>query len=107
MSITSFQDLSLHNDLYSGFSIPKAALCLAGFHPDFCSVSYTSLQQQLNDIGSGFELTFFSAVPRGSGLGTSSILSATILGALSDFCGLNWDLYEIGDRTLALEQLLY
>ena len=106
LMITSFQDLSLHNDLYSGFSIPKAALCLVGFHPDFCSVSYTSLQQQLNDIGSGFELTFFSAVPRGSGLGTSSILSATILGALSDFCGLGWDLYEIGDRTLALEQLL-
>ena len=106
LTIMSFQDLSSHNNLNSGFSIPKAALCLAGFHPDFCSVSYNSLQQQLNDIGSGFELTFFSSVPRGSGLGTSSILSATILGALSDFCGLGWDLYEIGDRTLALEQLL-
>lgn len=106
LTIREFKELEVHNDLKSGFSIPKAALCLAGFYPDFCSVTFRSLQQQLDEIGSGFELTFFSAVPRGSGLGTSSILSATILGALSDFCGLGWNLYETGDRALALEQLL-
>jgi galactokinase/mevalonate kinase-like predicted kinase len=106
ITIHDFKGLEVHNDLGSGFSIPKSALCLSGFHPDYCSVRYPSLQKQLDDIGSGYELTFFSAVPRGSGLGTSSILSATILGALSDFCGLGWDLYEIGDRALALEQLL-
>ncbi|MDY0288983.1 MAG: bifunctional fucokinase/fucose-1-phosphate guanylyltransferase [Sphaerochaeta sp.] len=106
VTITDYKDLNVRNDLRSGFSIPKAALCLAGFHPDFCRVPYTALKNQLDDIGSGFELTFFSAVPRGSGMGTSSVLSATILGALSDFCGLGWDLYEIGDRTLALEQML-
>lgn len=106
VTITDYKDLNVHNDLGSGFSLPKAALCLAGFHPDFCIVPYASLERQLDDIGNGFELTFFSAVPRGSGLGTSSILSATILGALSDFCGLGWDLYEIGDRTMALEQML-
>ena len=39
-------------------------------------------------------------------LGTSSILAATVLGALSDFCGLAWDKNEIGNRTLILEQLL-
>jgi galactokinase/mevalonate kinase-like predicted kinase len=104
--INEFSDLSVLNNLHSGFSIPKAALCLAGFHPDFCGKQYPSLKAQLADMGSGFELTFFSAVPRGSGLGTSSILSATILGALSDFCGLGWDLHEIGDRCLALEQML-
>jgi galactokinase/mevalonate kinase-like predicted kinase len=106
LTVSDFGDLLVHNDLGSGFSIPKAALCLTGFHPDFCSIPYSSLAKQLDDIGSGFELTFFSAVPRGSGMGTSSVLSATILGALSDFCGLGWDLYEIGDRSLALEQLL-
>ena len=46
------------------------------------------------------------AIPAGSGLGTSSLLAATILGALNDFCGLMWDRNEIGYRTLALEQLL-
>ena len=51
-------------------------------------------------------MTLLAAIPAGSGLGTSSILAATVLGALSDFCGLAWDKCEIGNRTLILEQLL-
>ena len=51
-------------------------------------------------------MTLLSAIPAGSGLGTSSVLAATVLGALSDFCGLGWDKAEIGHRTLVLEQLL-
>jgi galactokinase/mevalonate kinase-like predicted kinase len=39
-------------------------------------------------------------------LGTSSILASTVLGTISDFCGLGWDKNEIGHRTLMLEQLL-
>ena len=51
-------------------------------------------------------MTLLSAIPAGSGLGTSSILAATVLGALNDFCGLGWDKNEIGHRTLMLEQML-
>lgn len=40
----NYHDWHVHNDLKSGFSIPKAALCLAGFHPDFCSVHYATLE---------------------------------------------------------------
>ena len=58
------------------------------------------------DFGTGIEVTLLSAIPAGSGLGTSSILASTVLGALNDFCGLNWDKLEIGNRTLILEQLL-
>jgi len=47
-----------------------------------------------------------AAAPKGSGLGTSSILSATVLAALSDLFGLNWDHNVLFTRTLALEQLL-
>jgi galactokinase/mevalonate kinase-like predicted kinase len=47
-----------------------------------------------------------AAIPAGSGLGTSSILASTVLGALNDFCGLAWDKDEICRRTLVLEQLL-
>ena len=85
----------------SPFSIPKAALVLAGFDN-----SSPSLLQQLQSFGSGIELTLLSAIPAGSGLGTSSILAATVLGALNDFCGLGWDKNEIGHRTLMLEQML-
>ena len=85
----------------SPFSIPKAALVLAGF-----GVGEKELKSQLDAFGSGIELTLLSAVPAGSGLGTSSILAATVLGALNDFCGLGWDKNEIGHRTLMLEQML-
>lgn len=90
----------------SAFSIPKVALALAGFHPDFCQEPFASLEAQLRAFGCGIELTMLSAIPAGSGLGTSSILAATALGALNDFCGLGWDKQEIGRRTLVLEQLL-
>ena len=88
----------------SPFSIPKAALVLAGFG-EIRNDDY-SLKSQLEVFGCGIELTLLSAVPAGSGLGTSSILAATVLGALNDFCGLGWDKNEIGHRTLMLEQML-
>ncbi len=104
--IDTYEQLSQYNKVGSPFSIPKAALALAGFLPDFCGESYPSLRTQLESFGSGIELTLLSAVPAGSGLGTSSILAATVLGAVSDFCSLAWDKTEIGYRTLVLEQLL-
>ena len=95
----------------SPFSIPKAALVLAGFgkmrDEEFgVRNDAHSLSSQLQAFGSGIEITLLSAIPAGSGLGTSSILAATVLGALSDFCGLGWDKNEIGHRTLMLEQML-
>ena len=83
----------------SPFSIPKAALVLAGFGKG-------DLKEELKTFGAGIELTLLSAIPAGSGLGTSSILASTVLGALNDFCGLGWDKNEIGHRTLMLEQML-
>jgi galactokinase/mevalonate kinase-like predicted kinase len=47
-----------------------------------------------------------SAVPKGSGLGTSSILASTLLGAISRACGLEWDELSLYDRVLGVEQLL-
>lgn len=105
-TVDTFEELAQYNKVGSPFSIPKAALVLAGFHPDYCMERYASLHQQLEALGCGIEVTLLSAIPVGSGLGTSSVLAATVLGALNDFCGLAWDKNEIGMRTLALEQLL-
>lgn len=105
-TVETFEQLADFSHVGSPFSIPKAALTLAGFHPDFCTERYSSLEKQLEDFGGGLELTLLSAVPAGSGLGTSSILAATVLGAVSDFCSLAWDKNEICKRTLVLEQLL-
>ena len=103
----------------SPFSIPKAALVLAGFGSAVARSSsagllpkgrknskLSTLNYQLSSLGCGIELALLSAIPAGSGLGTSSILAATVLGALNDFCGLGWDKNEIGRRTLMLEQML-
>ena len=104
--LDTYEELQQFNKVGSPFSIPKAALALAGFLPEFCSTKYLSLEDQLKDFGSGIEMTMLSAIPAGSGLGTSSILASTVLGAVNDFCGLGWDRYDICNRTLVLEQLL-
>lgn len=91
----------------SAFALAKAAFALAGFLPRFhAEGGFSSLEAQLRDFGGGVELSLLSAVPKGSGLGTSSILAATVLAALSDLCGLNWDRHVLFTRTLALEQML-
>ena len=89
------------------FALAKAAFALAGFLPHFhASGGFASLADQLAAFGGGIELSLLSAVPKGSGLGTSSILAATVLAALGDLCGLGWDRNVLFTRTLALEQML-
>ncbi|WP_374044756.1 bifunctional fucokinase/fucose-1-phosphate guanylyltransferase [uncultured Bacteroides sp.] len=105
-TVSTYEELYSFNKVGSPFSIPKAALVLAGFHPTFSAEKFNSLEEQLKAFGAGIEITLLSAIPAGSGLGTSSILASTVLGAVNDFCGLNWDKHAIGSRTLILEQLL-
>lgn len=104
--INTWDELRDYRKVGSPFSIPKAALALTGFAPEFSAQRFGSLEDQLKAFGCGLEITLLAAIPAGSGLGTSSILAATVLGAISDFCGLGWDKNEIGNRSLILEQLL-
>jgi galactokinase/mevalonate kinase-like predicted kinase len=106
-SIETYSQLGGFRDPSSGFSLAKAALCLAGFHPDFCGArNFRSLAEQLKIFGGGLEISLLSAVPKGSGLGTSSILGAALLGALNRACGLGWDEVVLYNRVLSIEQLL-
>ncbi len=106
--IDSYEKLEDFGEVGSGFGIAKAALVLAGFSPRCREMSAQddSLRQQLERFGGGLELSMLAAVPKGSGLGTSSILAATLLNTLSDVCGLGWDADTVMFRTLVLEQLL-
>ena len=104
--VNTYSELADFNHVGSPFSIPKAALALAGFQPGYSAEQFLTLEDQLHAFGCGIEVTLLSAIPAGSGLGTSSLLASTVLGALNDFCGLMWDRNEIGRRTLVLEQLL-
>ncbi|MDR0892431.1 MAG: bifunctional fucokinase/L-fucose-1-P-guanylyltransferase [Mediterranea sp.] len=104
--VRTYEELQEYKKVGSPFSIPKAALTLAGFAPRFSTERYSSLEEQLRAFGSGIEVTLLAAIPAGSGLGTSSILASTVLGAINDFCGLAWDKNDICSYTLVLEQLL-
>ncbi len=105
-TVRTFEELRAFNKLGSPFSIPKASLALVGFLPEFCKETFGSLEEQLRAFGCGIEVTLLAAIPAGSGLGTSSVLGGTVLGALSNFCGLSWDKNEVCNQTLVLEQLL-
>jgi galactokinase/mevalonate kinase-like predicted kinase len=105
--IQSFEELDTYENPRDPFSLAKAALALAGFLPRFhASGEFETLCDQLKAFGGGIEISLLAAAPKGSGLGTSSILSATILGVLSELCGLGWDHSILFSRTLALEQML-
>ena len=43
--------------------------------------AFASLEEQLREFGGGIEISLLAAVPKGSGLGTSSILAATLPGS--------------------------
>jgi galactokinase/mevalonate kinase-like predicted kinase len=106
LEISTYEELYRYDKLGGSFSIPMAALVLAGFGQMFSAKNYPDLQTQLKAFGCGIEMSLLAAIPKGSGLGTSSNLAATVLGTLSNFCGLNWDKHEIAYRTLILEQML-
>lgn len=104
--VETYEQLADFKRVGSPFSIPKAALALAGFLPQYSQEKYPDLKSQLMAFGCGIEITLLSAIPAGSGLGTSSVLASTVLGTINDFLSLGWDKNEICHKTLVLEQLL-
>lgn len=106
-AIDSYDELIKPSAL-GGFSIARAALRLAGFDPRFhADGGHATLREQLmKEFGGGIELSMLAAIPKGSGLGTSSILAGTLLGVLGEVCGLSWSPFDLYARTSALEQIL-
>lgn len=84
-------------------TLPRMALRLAGVTP---SDPRSSLRRRLERLGGGVVLTLHSAVPKGSGMGTSSILGATVLACLERLFGDGVDRSSIIERTSALEQMM-
>ncbi|MCC6233394.1 MAG: bifunctional fucokinase/L-fucose-1-P-guanylyltransferase [Verrucomicrobiales bacterium] len=106
-TIRTYAELDTFATPDRAFALAKAACALAGFLPRFHATGgAATLQEQLAEFGAGIELSLLSAVPKGSGLGTSSILAATVLAALGEVCGLGWDQATLFARTLALEQMI-
>jgi galactokinase/mevalonate kinase-like predicted kinase len=80
-------------------SLPKAAFVAIGIIPE-------NTELNLQELGVGIDLTLFSAVPSGSGLGTSSILGSAIIACLSRMLGQELTQGDLFNRTLYMEQLM-
>lgn len=104
--IREYEELSTSIKVGSEFALAKTALSLAGFIPEFCREPEPTLRQQLEAFGGGIELSMLAAVPKGSGLGTSSVLSAAILATVGAMCSHAWTHQDVFTRVLASEQLL-
>src|SRR5207249_2364833 len=62
------------------------------------------LRPLLERFGGGVDLTIFSALPKGSGLGASSILGAAVLACLARLSGETLTPEQLIARTSLLEQ---
>lgn len=93
-----------HSDPTHWAALPKAALVLAGIVP---ATARTPLKAWLDALGGGLDLTIFSALPKGSGLGTSSILGAAVIACLRRVLGEPAQQDRIISLTSILEQRMH
>ena len=101
--VSETSDMVSYNDPSNWSALPKAAFIAAGIIPENGDFD---LQDILGRLGSGIDITLFSAVPAGSGLGTSSILGSAIIACLSRMLGQQVSQEDLFNRTLYMEQLM-
>ena len=99
----STRELLDHHDPAVWDALPRAALVLSGLVP---RDPKANLRTHLERAGGGLAITLFSAVPRGSGLGTSSILGATMLATLDRVAGRTTDPEHVARNASLLEQMI-
>lgn len=102
-----YHDLSLIKDCgnpYDTFALHKAVLIAAGI------VSYTDTEENMEELcarlGGGLKLVTSVNVPRGSGLGTSSILAACAISAVYELFGIEVEKEKIYSDVFVIEQLM-
>ena len=90
-------------DPYDPFALQKAALLACGILP----MKGGSLKEILTRMGGGFLMrSEVTGVPKGSGLGTSSILAAACVKALLEFTGIEYDEEQLYSTVLCMEQIM-
>ena len=88
---------------YDPFAVTKACLIACGILPQ----QGGNLNEILTRLGSGFSINSrVRNVPKGSGLGTSSILAAALAKAALEFIGMNPTQQELQGIVLVMEQLM-
>ncbi len=101
---SSFAELRPDADPNDPFGLAKAALAVQGLLPD--PSREPTFDQWLQGLGGGFCISSEVDVPKGSGLGTSSILAGALVQALSRAFGQPLTLDALFGRVLCIEQML-
>ncbi|MGC8781129.1 MAG: hypothetical protein ACP5UQ_09720, partial [Anaerolineae bacterium] len=87
------------------FALLKAAVVLAGLVSPADDPGRL-LRRVIGEIGAGLRLSTQTFIPRGSGLGTSSIMAGAVLAALARWKGTELTSAQLFDDVLCLEQML-
>lgn len=99
----TIEPLQRTGDPYDPFALQKACLLSCGVIPK----AGGDLQQILERMGGGFAVhSQVRGVPKGSGLGTSSILSAACVKAVFGFLGIDHTEDDLYDHVLRMEQIM-
>jgi galactokinase/mevalonate kinase-like predicted kinase len=107
VTIKDLDQLMDYRDPEDGFALVKAALAIAGFSPAFGDwPEGISLREILKEFGGGLEITTLAGIPKGSGLGASSIVGAAVVGVIHRVLGRPVDRQRIFREVLRLEQAL-
>ncbi len=101
----SVGDLLTYANPADPFALPKAALVMKGLVPTDADPDMP-VADLCRQLGGGLRLTTQTSIPRGSGLGTSSIMAGAVLQGLSDLIGVEVTPEQLFDEVLCLEQML-
>lgn len=99
----TIEALQKTGDPYDPFALQKAALIACGIIP----ATGGDLQQILTRLGGGILMrSEVTNVPKGSGLGTSSILSGACVKAVFEFMGIAYTQDSLYSHVLCMEQIM-
>lgn len=99
----TIEELQQTGDPYDSFALQKACLLACGIIPK----EGGNLIEILERLGGGFEMhSEVTNVPKGSGLGTSSILSAACVKAVFEFMGIEYTEADLYAHVLVMEQIM-
>jgi len=105
--VTELEELLDYRRPGDSFALVKAALAIAGFSPEMADWPRgTTLRDMLRRFGGGIELTTLVGIPKGSGLGTSSIIGAVLVAVINRMMGRPQDARELFHDVLRLEQAM-
>ena len=99
----TIEPLQVTGDPYDPFALQKACLLACGIIPK----EGHNLEDILTRLGGGFVMhSEVTNVPKGSGLGTSSILSSACVKAVFEFMGISYTEDDLYSHVLAMEQIM-